>query len=241
MQTHNGELEWRTEAGTELLAGTLAKDVAGLLQLAIDRRGHALLAVSGGTTPVPFFNALSKAEIDWKKVIVVLADERFVPPQSSRSNARLVTLHLLHNNAAKAHFEGLYEPAETVEDAARSADQRMRDLPFPADVVVLGMGTDGHVASLFPDWDRLSHGLDPEVDDRVLAVRAPSAAEPRLTMSLAEIVASPVIVLLIEGDEKKAVLEETLDGKRGENAPVLAVIKNAKSPVRIYWAPSAAK
>lgn len=240
MRVDDGGPEWREEAGAEALAGRLAKDVASLLQRAIDSRGHALLAVSGGATPVRFFNALSKEELDWNNVTVVLADERFVPPQSSRSNARLVALNLLHNNAAKAHFEGLYEPAETVEDAAQRADERMRALPFPADVMVLGMGTDGHVASLFPDWDRLSNGLDPDAGVHVLAVRAPSAIEPRLTLSLAQIVASPFIALLIEGEDKKTVLEEALDGKRGDNAPVLAVIRNAKSPVRIYWTPRGA-
>jgi 6-phosphogluconolactonase len=237
MQRKDGGPEWREEASAEALAGRLAKDVAGLLRRAIEERGRALLAVSGGTTPLRFFDALSKEDLAWEKVTVILADERFVPTESSRSNARLVTLNLLHNNAAKAHFEGLYTEAETVEDAARIADQRMRSLPFPPDIVVLGMGTDGHVASLFPDWDRLSLALDPHRKDHVLAVRAPSAIEQRLTLTLARLAAAPFLALLIEGNEKKAVLTEILARNRDENAPVLAVIKNAKSPVKIYWTP----
>lgn len=236
--TTNG-VKWREEESSQLLAHRLAADVADRLRRAVETKGGALLAVSGGTTPVRFFNSLSQEDAYWDKVTVILADERFVPPESTRSNARLVTLNLLHNKAAKAHFEGLYEAADSVEEAARLADERMRALPFPPDAVVLGMGTDGHVASLFPDWDGLAHGLDPGIEDHVLSVRAPSAVEPRLTLPLARIAEAPFIALMIEGKNKKMILQETLEGKRDANAPVLAVIKNAQSPVKIYWTPGA--
>jgi 6-phosphogluconolactonase len=241
MQAEKSGVEWREEPDAEALAARLASDVCTLLGSAVEKNDRALLAVSGGTTPVRFFNALSQEDPGWGKVTIILADERFVPPQSSRSNARLVALNLLHNKAAKAHFEGLYKEADTVEEAASLADERMRTLPFPPDAVVLGMGADGHTASLFPDWDGLSRGLDPDIGDHVLPVRAPSAVEPRLTLPLARIVAAPFIALLIEGEEKKNVLQKTLVGKRDPNAPVLAVIKNAQSPVKIYWTPGTTK
>jgi 6-phosphogluconolactonase len=241
MQAKKVMVEWREESTAEALAERLAADVASLLGNAISHKGHALLAVSGGTTPVRFFDSLSQEDLDWDKVTVILADERFVPTQSTRSNARLVTLNLLHNKAAKAHFEGLYEPAETVEEAAHYADERMRALAFPPDAVILGMGTDGHVASLFPDWDQLGLGLDPAIENHVLPVRAPSAGEPRLTLPLARLVEAPFIALLMEGEEKKSILREIIDATGEKHPPVLEVINNAQSPVKVYWTPRGTK
>jgi 6-phosphogluconolactonase len=241
MQTGNAKVEWREEASADAVASRLATDIAGLLHAALANTGEALLAVSGGATPVRFFDKLSREDLDWEKVTIILADERCVPIESSRSNARLVALNLLQNKAAKARFEGLYEPAGTAEEVASLADERMRALPFPPDAIVLGMGTDGHVASLFPDWDRLEYGLNPATSDFVLPVHAPSAVEPRLTLPLARIAETPFIALLMEGEEKKQVLREILDGKRGAIVPVWEVIKNAQSPVRIYWSARATK
>ncbi len=241
MQTGNAKVEWREEGSADALASRLATDIAGLLQAAVEKKGGALLSVSGGTTPVRFFDKLSHQDLDWGKITIILADERCVPIESSRSNARLVALNLLQNKAAKARFEGLYETAGTAEEIASLADERMRALPFPPDAVVLGMGTDGHVASLFPDWDRLAYALAPATGDFVLPVHAPSAVEPRLTLPLARIVEAPFIALLMEGEEKKHVLQEILDGKRGAVVPVREVIKNAQSPVKIYWTAHATK
>lgn len=223
--------DWRVFPSPEALAETLAGDVARALDEAIARRGHALLAVSGGTTPKLFFPALSKRELDWAKVTAVPVDERFVPESSPRSNGALIRNSLLTNKAAAARFAPLFRPAETVEDAANAAAAGLAALPWPLDAAILGMGTDGHTASFFPDAANLATLTDPAEDGLVLPVNAPSAGEPRLTLPLARLLDSGFLALHIEGKEKRAVLET------GGDKPVGAVFAHAKRPVPVYWTP----
>ena len=216
------------------LATALAGAVARVLSDAISARGKAFLAVSGGTTPGAFFAALSQQPIDWSKVTVTLVDERLAPPTSPRSNAALVEARLLKGPAAAARFVGLYHEADMAEDAAALANAALRDLPWPLDAAILGMGADGHTASFFPDAANLDMLLDPSEQEIVLPVRAPSAGEPRLTLSLGAIVEARFLALHIEGGEKRAVLDRAC---AGEALPIRAVLDEASRPVQIYWAP----
>jgi 6-phosphogluconolactonase len=222
-------------ASREALAGTLAADVAAALSAAIERRGTAFLAVSGGSTPAGLFRVLSDKPVDWGKVVVTLVDERFVPETSSRSNAALVRSLLLQNRAKAARFVGLYQPAESVEAGAGQASVALAALPWPLDVAILGMGADGHTASFFPDAVNLDTLLSPDEAGYVLPVHALSAGERRLTLPLSRIVAAGKVVLHIEGNEKKAVLEAALEP--GANRPISAVFREEKKPIEIYWAP----
>ncbi|MGB3386991.1 MAG: 6-phosphogluconolactonase [Pseudaminobacter sp.] len=226
--------DWHEFASGGELAATLAGKIAGVLCEAIDRRGAATLAVSGGTTPGLFFRTLSREKLDWAKVTVTLVDERFVEPSSPRSNAGLVAANLLQNEAAVARFIGPYHNVDTVEEAARLADGEIASL-LPLDVVVLGMGTDGHTASFFPDADTLSTLLDPASKANVLPVHTQSGIEPRLTLTLARIVEAGFVALHIEGREKRAVLEAALGAQA--HLPVRAVFDHARTPIEIYWAP----
>jgi 6-phosphogluconolactonase len=229
-------VEWHDFADGEELAVALASDISARLADAVRLRGEAVLAVSGGTTPVKLFEALSKHDIDWACVMVTLVDERFVPPENPRSNERLVHEHLLKNNAGKAKFVGLYVPAPTVEDAARAAEARIDALPVPFDVVVLGMGTDGHTASFFPGGDRLAEAIDPQSDTLVLPMQAEGAGEPRLTLTLPAITEARFIVLHIEGAAKRKVLERALEPGEETAMPIRAVLNHAAVPVQVYWA-----
>jgi 6-phosphogluconolactonase len=222
-------------ADRQQLAAALAGRVAARLTNAIAGRGTALLAVSGGTTPARFFAALSSIPIAWDKVIVTLVDERFVPPSSPRSNAGLVAANLLQDKAAAAHFVPLYHEAASIEQAAASDSEALRSLPWPLDVVVLGMGADGHTASFFPDADDLAELLDPSSQRIVLPVHAQSAGEPRLTLSMARIVAAGFIALHIEGEDKRT----AFDGAMGPGAekPIRRVLEAAPMPVEVFWAP----
>ena len=226
---------WNGFAGRQELAAALAGHVAGRLTNAIAERGTGLFAVSGGTTPAKFFAALSVIPIAWDKVIVTLVDERFVPASSPRSNAGLVAANLLQNAAKAARFVPLYHEGVGIEDAAASDNSALQSLPWPLDVVVLGMGGDGHTASFFPDADNLPTLLDPASRRIVLPVHAPSGGEPRLTLSMARIIAAGFIALHIEGEEKRTAFEAAMGP--GKHKPIRAVIDASPKPVEVFWAP----
>lgn len=225
--------EWYEFAARELLAAELAEAVATHLNEAIEQRGRATLAVSGGSTPSMFFRALARKSVAWKSVTVTLVDERFVPPSSERSNERLATINLLQADAAAATFVGLYDKTD-VASAAKGAGAEIGKL-LPFDIAVLGMGTDGHTASFFKDASNLAQLLDPEGSEFVLPVQADSAGEPRLTLTLAALASVRHMFVHIEGLAKKELLRDVLSGKAG--SPISKVIEHARDPVDIYWAP----
>ena len=220
-----------------VLAATLSETIASALRSGIHARGEATLAVSGGSTPKGLFEALSAIELAWDKVIVTLVDERFVPGDNPRSNHLLVATHLLKDKAAGAHFLPLYRPADSAEDAAVSATAESERLAMPFDVVILGMGTDGHTASFFPGGNTLSEALDLALPRRVLAMEADGAGEPRLTFSFSALHDARLLALHIEGDEKKAVLDKALSADDERDMPIRAALNRATTPVDIYWAP----
>lgn len=227
--------EWHDFASRETLAEALADRVADVLAAAVAKCGHATLAVSGGTTPGLFFDALSNCDIAWGNVTVTLVDERFVPETSGRSNAALTRSRLLTHaaKAARALFVPLYHGEGSPAQSAAAASVALAPL-LPLDAAILGMGTDGHTASFFPDAMTLGDLIDPNNPAIVLPVEAVSAGEPRLTLTLARLLDARFLALHIEGAEKRAVLEQALKPKG--NKPVSAVFAHAKAPVPVYWA-----
>lgn len=230
----NASPDWHSFPSSEALAEALAAKVADVLESGLAERGSATLAVSGGSTPARFFDELSKRQLDWKNVVVTLVDERFVPPTSDRSNERLVRERLLQNEARLARFLPLYSDAASPDEAAGLADAGLALLGLTLDAVVLGMGTDGHTASFFPDAANLDALLDTGQPRRVVAAHSPSAGEPRLTLTLPVLTGARFLALHIEGQEKKAVLEAALapDGDK----PVSAIFRHATRSVPVYWA-----
>lgn len=229
-------MDRRDFADRQALAAALAETVAIELKSAIAERSEASIAVSGGSTPEQFFNALSQTDVDWGQVAVTLVDERWVPPDHERSNAALVAGTLLQNRAAAARFIPLYSDTARPEDAIPSILAALATVPMPFDVLVLGMGSDGHTASFFPGGDRLAEALDPDNRALLTAMNAPGAGEPRITFTLAPILASGLIALHIEGEEKHAVLEQALADGPVEDMPVRAVLRSGR-PVTVFWAP----
>ncbi|MDQ6646366.1 MAG: 6-phosphogluconolactonase, partial [Pseudomonadota bacterium] len=154
-------------------AVALAERIAEQLRDGLAERGHATLAVSGGSTPKALFACLSREKLDWSRVRITLVDERWVDVDGERSNARMVRSSLLQNEAAAAHFVPLYTGDATPEGGLAVANECIEALALPFDAVVLGMGDDGHTASFFPGGDNLHEALDLGGTSRVLPMRAP--------------------------------------------------------------------
>lgn len=223
----------RSHSDSQHLAQALAENVAGALRTAIDSHGHATLVVSGGRSPIAFFKALAQQDLPWAKVLVSLADERWVPVGHEDSNEALVREHLLQGPAAEARLLGLYHSASSLEEAAKLTEQTLDDLPA-IDVLVLGMGADGHTASLFPNSPNLDDALSENCSRRCLPMLAPSVPHQRLTLTLPLLKAARLPLLSIEGEGKLRVLEQALQ-QRDHNAMPISAFLNA--PLEIYWCP----
>jgi 6-phosphogluconolactonase len=227
----------RTFENRQMLAETLAAEIAEALRAEIADGGAATLAVSGGSTPKLFFQTLSRRQLDWSSVTVTLVDERWVPESDDRSNARLVRENLLQNEAASAPFVPLFTDSGSPEGGLPEVQERIADLSGPLTVAILGMGDDGHTASFFPEGDRLEDAIDPTGKALVLPMRAPAAPEPRITLTLPMLIAARTLVLHVEGEGKKTVLDKALAGDDPREMPIRAVIQHAPRPLDVVWAP----
>jgi 6-phosphogluconolactonase len=218
------------------LAPAFAQWTADLLQRSVEERGEALLIVSGGTTPKRFFAALSVSSIDWARVTITLADERCVPDDNPRSNARLLRETLLQDRAAAARFAPLADSRVSPEQELAAANARVAGLHLPADLVVLGMGDDGHTASWFPGADNLVEAIDPGARALVLPMRAPGAPEPRLTLTARVILRARALALHIEGADKLATLKRALGPGPLQEMPIRAALRGAAEKLTIFEA-----
>jgi 6-phosphogluconolactonase len=223
-------------ASSSALAEALARRVAGALAGRVAREGRAALAVSGGATPVRFFEALSRKLLDWSAVTVTLVDDRWVPESSPRSNAALVRRHLLVGPAAAARFLPLVNEADSPEAGRHEAELAVAKLNLPFAAVVLGMGLDGHTASFFPDGDRLDEALVPLGGRRVETMRAAGAEEARMTLTLPVLLDAEMVAIHIEGAEKLRVLREAEQPGPAETMPIRAVLARRPAP-DIFWSP----
>jgi 6-phosphogluconolactonase len=227
----------RSFGSKEDLALALAEAVGDHLNEGIERRGVASLAVSGGSTPGKFFGALGRRkDIQWEKVFVTLVDERWVSETSDRSNAGLVNERMLQGPAATARFIPLYTGGDEPDAAAVARTNVLQEtVPMPFDAVVLGMGNDGHTASFFPGGDALAEAL--EGKGPALAIRAPGAGEPRVTLSLKRLLDATALYLHIEGEEKEKVLDLALGEGPVEDMPIRAILRQTRTPLTVFWCP----
>ena len=224
----------REFANGEEIAIGLADWTAEHLRGAIGVRGVALLIVSGGKSPARFFDRLSNVDLDWTRVAITLADERRVADDSPRSNARLVRERLLRNRAEAASFTPLADVRLPEDQELAAASARIADLPMPADVVVLGMGDDGHTASWFPGADGLVEAMDPAARQLVAPIVAPDAPEPRLTLTGRVILRARAIALEIQGEAKLATFAAALAPGPEEAMPVRAVLRGAADRLTLF-------
>ena len=219
----------QTYPDRDMLAMDLANKIAGDLRSILTHEDRAVLAVPGGTSPGPVFDVLCAADLDWSRVDVMLTDERWVPEDSARSNTRLIRERLLTERAAKARMLPLYMPAHEPEEVLAELESQIAD-ELPLAVVLLGMGTDMHTASIFPGADKLSGALASDAPI-LLPMRAPGAPEPRVTLSARVLNEAMRKHVLIFGSDKREALERA-KGLLPEDAPINAVIDDAT----VHWA-----
>ena len=217
------------------VAERLAQDVAAHLTSALAKRERASLAVSGGSTPKAFFDMLSLAPLEWARVDVTLVDERWVEVDDPASNERLVRQHLIQNAAASANFIGLKRPGHFGESGLAVCEQALEGLAWPLDVVVLGMGNDGHTASFFPDAPELSAALDPANPAKSIALTPPSQSQQRVSLTFSALSAANFIALHLKGDDKMDTLNKAINNLEDVQAmPVRAFLRQS---VTVFWSP----
>lgn len=220
----------------------LAQDIAQRLRAAIDARGSAVLSVSGGKSPVAFFEALRVMDIDWSRVCITLVDERCVPRTHTDSNARLVQIHLLQDLAAKAQLVFMVAstsaPLNASSELAHNAGEALR-AAGTADVLVLGMGADGHTASLFPNAPHLGEALDLRNTQICVSIELahPPANAPyaRITQTLAQILSARHIVLPLTGVDKLNTLQRAWSHTT-TTLPISFVLQQSQTPVALWLA-----
>ena len=217
------------------LVDALVEVVARQLRNSLSAGQRASLVVPGGSTPVPFFRKLCQQPLDWKRVFITLTDERWVSPRDPASNERLVREHLLASAAAPAQFVGLKSFTADAGAGATKAWQRLDVMPRPFDVVVLGMGDDGHIASLFPGDPASTRGLDPAQPPGCVAVRAPAEPSVRVSLNLSALLQARVLVLLATGDRKSQLIEQESVPVASRHLPVQQLLVQQRTPVAIYW------
>ena len=219
---------------TRLEASSAAANrMAELVAKRLDNNGDASIIVSGGTSPRQCMAALAKAPLDWPRVQVLLSDERWVPADHEDSNEKLVRETLLVGPAAAAQFVPIYAANVSPEDRCDELQDPLPVLPFSCSLI--GIGTDGHFASLFPDAEQLKLGLDVESGRLYTPITTAASPHPRISMTLAAISRSDEVALLFFGDEKLDVYEQA---KASATAyPLSRLLRQKRAPVRLFWAP----
>lgn len=217
----------------EAASAAIAARIAGLVGGRLRRDGEANFVVGGGTTPGQCFDYLSEYELDWEKVQVLLSDERWVPNDHEDSNERLVRESMLKGEASKGKILSVYDADLSVDERADALQLKRPKSGFACSM--LGMGSDGHFASLFPDADCLEVGLQLDNTRFYMPVRTASSPHPRISMTLSALLASDEILLFFFGKEKLAVFDNshTVD----KTYPITALLEQQETPVSLYWAP----
>jgi 6-phosphogluconolactonase len=225
---------WEFEEVEELIDAVVG-DVSFVIESALDARGQALVAFPGGSTPKPILEKLAQANIRWKNVTIIPTDDRLVPVDSLLSNVAMIAKIFIPKGA---RVLPITSEAADHKLAGNAANARLADLHWPPDLVWLGMGTDGHTASIFPGPD-LADALDGAKDVRAVGVAPdplpPEAPVNRVTLTAAAIASARVTMLVINGAEKRKVLDEAIEGGAKSTYPIGKVLDRVSVPVDVYW------
>ena len=219
------------------LVEELAGKIGELLKKGIATTGRASIALSGGSTPVALFERLSLLDIPWKNVDVTLVDERWVETTEEDSNERLVRTHLLQNRAAAASFTGMKNTAATAGAGEKGCEKQLQNISRPFDVLILGMGGDGHTASLFPGAEKLAAATAMDSGRTCMALAPLTAPHERMSLTLPAILDSRQLFLHITGQGKRDVLNQALGDGPLEEMPIRFALKQQSTPLSVYWSP----
>ena len=231
------EAEWWEYDSLDELADALAGDVGFIIESAVDARGASLIAVPGGTTGPAVFAKLAARKLPWKNVTIIPTDDRLVPMDDQRSNVRAIARAFLPLGARVIPIA-----AEIADHklAGNSADARLQDLAWPPDLVWLGMGKDGHTASIFAGPDMQDALEAPKARRAVGVMPDPLPSEApvaRVTLTRTAILSARTVTIAITGDEKRALLEQAIADGHSSQLPIGRVLAEAEQPIDIHWAP----
>jgi 6-phosphogluconolactonase len=231
------EAEWWEYESLDELADAVAGDVGFIIDSAVDARNASLIAVPGGKTGPAIYAKLAKQQLPWKRVTIIPTDDRLAPMDSELSNVREIARAFLPTGARVIPI------ATEIADyrlAGGSADARLQDLSWPPDLVWLGMGTDGHTASIFSGPD-LEAALDAPKARRAIGVMPdplpPEAPVARVTLTRAAILSARTMLITITGQEKRDILEGAIADGHSSKLPIGRVLAEAEQPIDIHWCP----
>jgi 6-phosphogluconolactonase len=231
------EAEWWDYDSVDELADAVAGDVGFIVESALDARDAALIAVPGGNTPIPVYDRLTKAKMEWRKVTVIPTDDRIVPVENELSNVRMLARLFLPSGARVIPIAVANEDYRM---AGNAADARLQDLSWPPDLVWLGMGKDGHTASIFAGPD-LQDALDAPKARRAVGVMPdplpPEAPVARVSLTRAAILSARTILITITGQDKRDLLEQAIADGHSSKLPIGRVLAEAEQPIDIHWCP----
>lgn len=229
-------LTWHQFSEKAELDTQLASFIADKLRIALAQHGRASLAVSGGRTPAGMFRALRDIDLDWARVDITLVDERWVPANHADSNERLTRENLLAGRAANANFYSLVSDAASPHEGLAGIESRLSAFKSPIDILILGMGDDGHTASLFPQAPELEAACASEA--MLAAITPVTAPHQRITLTLPAIAAAASVVVHITGESKKALLETALSEDKPVSAqyPIRRVLDRVGRKGHVFWA-----
>jgi len=232
------EAEWWEYDSLDELADAVAGDVAFIVESAIDARNASLIAVPGGKTAPAVFPKLAAQSVQWKRVTIIPGDERLVPVGDELSNVREIARAFLPTGARVIPIVSGKVADHKL--AGNAADALLQDMPWPPDLVWLGMGEDGHTASIFPGAD-LQDALDAPKARRVVGVMPdplpPEAPVARVTLTRAAILSARTVLITITGQKKREVLEQAIADGQSSRLPIGRVLAEAEQPIDIHWCP----
>ena len=229
------EAEWWDYDSVDEMADAVAGDIGFIIESALDARGEALIAVPGGKTPLPIYERLAKAKLNWKKVTIIPTDERLVPLTDEKSNIRAIAQAFLPTGAR------VFPIGSEISDyklAGNSANAKLADLKFPLDLAWLGVGGDGHTASIFPGPD-LDEALNAPKGRHAVGVMPdplpPEAPVARVTLTRSAILSARTVLITVTGEEKKEMLEGAIADGQSSMLPIGRVLAEAEQPIDIHW------